>query len=75
MESWKKDARRDIAITDIEALVPTNHLLRKIEKVMEYDWIYEKLASAGFFWYNRGGGRGNGKLEEGRATGRSHHGY
>ena len=28
MENWKKDARRDVAITDIEALVPKNHLLR-----------------------------------------------
>ncbi len=43
MEDWKKDARRDVMITDIEALVPKDHLLRKIEKVMDYGWIYERL--------------------------------
>ena len=43
MEEWKKDARRDIVITDLEALVPKDHLLRKIEKVMDYDWLYERL--------------------------------
>ena len=35
------DGRRKVAITDIEALVPENHLVRKIEKVMDYEWIYE----------------------------------
>ena len=43
MEEWKKDARRDVVITDIDALVPEDHLLRKIEKVMDYDWLYERL--------------------------------
>lgn len=43
MEEWRKDARRDAVITDIEALVPKDHLLRKIEKVMDYDWLYERL--------------------------------
>lgn len=43
MEEWKKDARRDVVITDIDALVPKDHLLRKIEKVMDYDWLYERL--------------------------------
>ncbi len=43
MEEWRKDARRDTVITDIEALVPKDHLLRKIEKVMDYDWLYERL--------------------------------
>ena len=43
MEEWKKDARRDAVITDIDALVPKDHLLRKIEKVMDYDWLYERL--------------------------------
>ena len=36
MESWKKDSRREAVITDIDALVPREHLLRKIEKVMDY---------------------------------------
>lgn len=43
MEEWKKDARRDVVFVDIDALVPQNHLLRKIEKVMDYDWLYERL--------------------------------
>ena len=42
---WEKqpDKRRDIAMTDIDALVPKDHLVRKIEKVMDYDWLYERL--------------------------------
>lgn len=28
---------------DSEALVPKDHLLRKIEKVMDYEWLYERL--------------------------------
>ena len=43
MEEWKKDARRDVVFVDIDALVPQDHLLRKIEKVMDYDWLYERL--------------------------------
>ena len=43
MDEWRKDARRDVVITDIDALVPEDHLLRKIEKVMDYDWLYERL--------------------------------
>ena len=31
MEEWKKDARRDAVIIDIDALVPKDHLLRKVE--------------------------------------------
>lgn len=45
MEDWRRDARREPIIVDIEALVPTDHLLRKIEKVMDYEWLYERLAS------------------------------
>ena len=43
MEDWRRDARREAVITDIEGLVPKDHLLRKIEKVMDYEWIYERL--------------------------------
>ena len=43
MGNWRKDARREAVIVDIEALVPKNHLLRKIEAVMDYDWLYERL--------------------------------
>lgn len=35
MEQWRKDARKKAVITDIEALVPKDHILRKIEKVMD----------------------------------------
>ena len=44
MESWKKNARKDIVMVDVDALVPRDHLLRKIEKVMDYDWLYERLS-------------------------------
>ena len=44
MEEWKKDTRKEVVITDLEALVPQEHLLRKIEKVMDYDWLYERLS-------------------------------
>ena len=43
MERRKKDSRREAVITDIDALVPTEHLLRKIEKVMDYEWLYSRL--------------------------------
>ena len=45
MENWKKDSRKAPVIVDIEALVPKDHLLRKIEKVMDYEWLYERLES------------------------------
>ena len=44
MEEWRKDARKEAVITDLEALVPKDHLLRKIEKVMDYEWVYTRLA-------------------------------
>ena len=43
MEQWKKDARRVPVIIDLDTLVPKEHLLRKIEKVMDYEWLYERL--------------------------------
>jgi len=43
MEQWRKDARSEAIIVDLEALVPQDHLLRKIEKVMDYEWLYERL--------------------------------
>lgn len=39
MGDWKKDARREPIIVNLEALVPKEHLLRKIEKVMDYEWL------------------------------------
>ena len=43
MEGWRNDARHEPIIVDLEALVPKDHLLRKIEKVMDYEWLYERL--------------------------------
>ena len=37
MEEWKRDGRRDVVMVDLDALVPEDHLLRKIERVMDYD--------------------------------------
>jgi hypothetical protein len=44
MEAWKKDTRREPVITDLDTLVPQDYLLRKIEKVMDYEWLYERLS-------------------------------
>jgi transposase len=44
METWKRDARREPVITDIDELVPQDHLLRKVEGVMDYEWLYERLS-------------------------------
>ena len=46
MYERERDGRREVAVTDIEALVPENHLVRKIEKVMDYEWIYERHTTA-----------------------------
>ena len=43
MEQWRKESRKEAVVTDLEALVPKDHLLRKVEKVMDYEWLYEKL--------------------------------
>ncbi len=37
MEQWRRDARNEAIIVDLEALVPQEHLLRKREKVMDYE--------------------------------------
>ena len=44
MENWKKDSRKDIVMVDVDGLVPQDHLLRKVERVMDYDWLYERLS-------------------------------
>ncbi|MCD8116848.1 MAG: transposase [Oscillospiraceae bacterium] len=53
MENWKKDARREVVMIDIDALVPQDHLLRKVERVMDYEWLYERLSP----YYNHEVGR------------------
>ena len=52
MEDWRKDARYEPIIVDLEALVPEDHLLRKIEKVMDYEWLYERLSP--YYCHNNG---------------------
>lgn len=44
MEKRGTDRRKEAVIVDIDELVPQDHLLRKIEKVMDYDWLYERLS-------------------------------
>lgn len=44
MEKWGQNARGEVIITDMEALVPVGHLLRKVERVMDYEWLYERLS-------------------------------
>ena len=53
MEQWQQDNRRDVVMVDIDQLVPKDHLLREIEKVMDYDWLYERLSP----YYCHGVGR------------------
>ena len=44
MERWNQDNRREVVMVELDALVPEDHLLRKIERVMDYDWLYERLS-------------------------------
>ena len=53
MERWKKNGRNDAYVIDVDTLVPEDHLVRKIEKVMDYDWLYERLEP----YYNHQVGR------------------
>lgn len=43
MEEKKREGRKEVVMVDLEALVPKDHLLRKIERVMDYVWLYERL--------------------------------
>ncbi len=43
MERWDMKKRHEVAMVDLEALVPKDHLLRKVERVMDYEWIYTRL--------------------------------
>ena len=52
MDQWRKDARKEPIIIGIDSLVPTDHLLRKIEKVMDYEWLYERLDP--YYCYDNG---------------------
>ena len=48
MEGWRKDARHEPIIVDLEALVPKEHLLRKIEKVMAEEAEEQPLHREGY---------------------------
>lgn len=41
MLSKKDDARQQMEFVSIDQLVPQDHLLRKIEKVIKFDFIYD----------------------------------
>ena len=45
MEGWKKNNRKEVVITDVEGIVPKDHLLRKIERIMDYERLYEADAA------------------------------
>ena len=36
MENWRKNFQKNIAMADVDTLVLKDHLLRKIENVMDY---------------------------------------
>ena len=44
MEDWRRNEREQFVFTDLEGLVPQDHLLRRVEKVMDYEWLYERLS-------------------------------
>lgn len=52
MEQWRQEKRGDVVMVDIEALVPKAHLLRKIERIMDYDWLYARLSP--FYCHDNG---------------------
>ncbi|KKC29938.1 transposase [Caldanaerobacter subterraneus subsp. pacificus DSM 12653] len=41
MLSKKQDARHQIEFVSIDQLVPKDHLLRKIERVIDFSFIYD----------------------------------
>ena len=44
MENRRKNSRKNIAMADVDTLVLKDHLLRKIEDVMDYEWLYARLS-------------------------------
>ena len=53
MEDWRRDARHEPIIVELDALLLKDHLLRKIEKVLDYEWLYDRLTP----YYCHGNGR------------------
>ena len=56
MESRITDKRKEAMVVDIDMLVPKDHLLRKIDKVMDYEWLYARLEP---YYKNKYTGRPN----------------
>jgi hypothetical protein len=44
MEARRRDNRLEVAMVDIDTLAPKAHLLRKVERIMDYAWLYERLS-------------------------------
>lgn len=43
MKKDTENGRKKAMIVDVDMLVPKDHLLRRIERVMDYEWLYERL--------------------------------
>ena len=41
MRARQADKRGEIKILDIEGLMPSQHLLRKIDKIIDWSYIYD----------------------------------
>ena len=52
MEQWRKDGRAEMVTAVPSAQVPKDHPLRKIEKVMDCEWLYERLSP--YYRHNNG---------------------
>ncbi len=35
--------RNEITFVNLEDMVPADHLVRKVESVMDWEWFYEKV--------------------------------
>ena len=44
MENRRKNSRKNIAMADVDTLALKDHLLRKIENVMDYEGLYARLS-------------------------------
>jgi transposase len=53
MLSKKEDSRHQIEFVSIDQLVPKDHLLRKIERVIDFSFIYDLVKDK----YSKGHGR------------------
>ena len=40
----RRDGQMTMAFVDMESLIPENHLLRKIDRIISFEFIYDLLA-------------------------------